>query len=264
MRLKVNIGSLVDAVNQVFATADKRATSTACVYIQAVKKSADQQFLYIYSTNLLSETLTKIPAIIEEEGKVLLNPDQLIGGLQGRPRDDEIALTLESEGKKIKVAFGKAKFHVTADINVIAVENQLKKLPFTEPSIFKVNGKDMAEFIRRAQFCIPTDNTGQSNIFSCLNVVSTSTGYEGQATDNCIAVSVIVKASKAQPGELEGIKLPQASLAPLGKLLGKRSTEVINIIRYGNNKIVFKCGDTMYGTILLSGKYPNLTSVFEK
>ena len=264
MRLKVNIGDLVDSINQVFATTDRRATSSANVYIQAVRKADDQQYLYIYSTNLSSETLTKISAVVEDEGKILINPDQLLGGLQGRPRDGEVVLTSESEGKKVKVTYGKARFNIASDPEVASIETQLKRLPFNEPVMFKVNGRDMVEFIKKSQFCIPTDNTGQGSIFSCLHITDNAEGYSAQATDNSIATSISIKAKKLQPEPLGSLKLPQSSLGPLNKLLAKRHAEVISLVKHGNNKIVFKFGDTMYGTILISGKYPNLQPIFDK
>jgi DNA polymerase III sliding clamp (beta) subunit (PCNA family) len=258
MKFKVNIGEFTEALAQASVTTD-RLTSMPIgnVYVRAAKKD-EKGYLYLYSTNLDSETVIKLEADVEEEGDTQFDPSQVLGGLVGRPKDDKIEVSLPTEDKnRVKVQYGKSRFHLSAAVDEHKIlAGYLKKVPFQDKPSFTVKGSDLAEFVRRGSFCIPSKDTGNSLLLGGMYFSDAETGYDAHATDGVIATRITVVAEK---GKLGKFMIPLKSLPAVARLLGKKKDEDIQLIfAPSTDKLYFKAGDMIFGTRLLPS---NLDSV---
>jgi DNA polymerase III sliding clamp (beta) subunit (PCNA family) len=261
MKLKINLGHLLDAITQVATTLDRKDSAAGRMYLKAQKNGTG--FLYLYSTNMIAETLVKIGADIEEEGAVLIEHSQIVQGFNGLDRDKLVSLALvlgKPKNASLKVQTGKTKFSVGVDVQVDAIAARLKNLPPVDSTGSKVPAASIGEFIRRSLFCIGNDETGQYANLTGLRIINKATGPEAMATDGRIAVCIQID-DKLQ-GLAKGIVIPHQALGPLGALANRKRHEDAEVILL-RNKLFFRFADTLYGTLTLAVPFPNLVPILE-
>jgi DNA polymerase III sliding clamp (beta) subunit (PCNA family) len=212
VKLKAKIGDLLEAVTQVSATLDRKGEVSGKMHIRASNKGC----LYLYSTNMTAETLTKIPAEVEEEGQVLVDHHKIQDGLNGLNREAEVLLSLTPSGGTLKGQSGKTKFSAPASAEVGEMASRIKALPFSEASTSKIPAGTLAEFLRRGMFCIPLDKTGQYASLAGMKISDNGSGYEAMASDNAIACRIHVETKETGLGK--GIVIPYASLGATEQL----------------------------------------------
>jgi DNA polymerase III sliding clamp (beta) subunit (PCNA family) len=269
VKLKINVGELVEALSQASITTDRMSNMPiGNIYLRASKKSTGDSFVYIYSSNLASETLIKLKADVEEEGHLLLDSTHILGGLSGRPKEDNVTLSLIEEGKRLKVQYKTSRFHVGVPEGADTLYAMLQKIPFDAKPSFKVKGSDLSEFCRRGMFCIPKDDSGHSGqIMGGMYITDSDGGYAAHATDGAIAARIQVNAEKGIKGVNMGrFMLPLKSLPAVNRLLGRRREEQIDIVegpkgQYGVSKMFFRTGDVIFGSQLLIGSLENLKGI---
>jgi len=274
MKFSVKAGDLLDAVNKVSATIDKKKDAGTGGILVSVHKTETSSAVFLYSTNITAESTVKLQATVEMAGMTLLDPDQLRAGLQSRNPGDlaEIELVSPSKGKagssdkpsRIRVKIGRNVFHLGYDSKGTDImASRMNAIPFKQAPSYTVKGKDLNEFVRRAQFCIPRENEAtQRFAFSGMKLVSTDRGYEAHATDAHACARIVIKGQKG-PKEMENILIPDVALPSLAKLV--RKEEDVRVIEGARNatgdisKLFFRMGeDTFFGTRLLIGKFPDI------
>jgi DNA polymerase III sliding clamp (beta) subunit (PCNA family) len=272
VKLKVNIGMLAQALNDSSTTLDGLSQMpTANAQLDAKNRGEGDQWIYLYSTDLTSETLLKIPAQVESEGKCLFSPVQMLSGLSGHPTDGEVVISTTEDGLRLKVQYKSSRFHLgTADDTNKAVENCLSRMPTKISGTVTINAADFSEFCRRSMFCIPQDDNGQSRqvVGGMYMILNEDGSHEVQATDGSIAAQVRVTGEKSE-GKLAPFMLPFKALGPVNRLMSRRRGEDIQIVPglSGDgkevNRIYFRSGDAIFGSRLLAGKFPNLKQVID-
>lgn len=267
MKFKANIGAFVEACGQAKETIDKLSSNPlGNMYLRAAKKD-DGDFLYCYSNNLTAQVLIKIPAEVEEEGKVLVHPGKIIDFLSLKPKEEQCSVVCDPEKGRLKVGYKRnnAQLGVMGKAAVATLESQLNEIPFTTAPMLTVKGRELAEFVRRGMFCIPSDANGQTAAaVGGMFVTDSEDGYEAQATDGSIAAQIRIQSEGAS--KFGGFMIPLAAMAPMNRLVAKRRDEDIQVIpgaagAYGVSGIFFKFGDIIFGTVVLHGKFPNLKQV---
>lgn len=268
MKLRTTVGALLEAYQTVSPTLDRKGAS-ANLYLNANEKLC---FLYLYSTNLLTETATKIklaPEDLEAPGEVLVNPSKLSDGLTGLPKDTPVTLSLTPTGNALKVQAGNVKFSLAANIGVKEIADRLKSIPSrTTEAVAIMPANELIEFTKRSVFCIPNDQTGQRANLAALKLSTGLDIEEAFATDGSIAVH-IASAKKQGKGEglgATGLLIPAQALQPLSTLVSKRKGEDVSIIRVEKgNKVFFRFADgTHFGALFMASAYPNLTSIINQ
>jgi DNA polymerase III sliding clamp (beta) subunit (PCNA family) len=266
VKLKVNVSNLTELCSQTSQTLDRQShTPLGQVYLRA-KKDQGSGWLFGYSNNLSAETLIKIPAEVEEEGEVLVHPARIIDFLMGRPKDDQINISLNDT--RLRLQYKRSRADIAQSPETKHLSALLKKMPFGNKPAFTFKGADLAEFVRRGLFCIPQDDTGSSpHIVGGMYFTTWEDGYEAQATDGCIAAQIKVTAKKE--GVMNNFMIPMASLEPLQRLVGKRRDEDIALVpgeagSYGINTMYFRFGDVMFGTRLLHKQFPTLKATVDQ
>jgi len=270
MKLKVKVGELLDAINKAILTIDKKAkVGVNLVYLNA---NVTAQALYIFSTTMKSESTQKLACEVEVAGEVMVDPDILTSGLARR--NPELVAEIElvehkKEGKRLRVKAGKTgAFHcLTGGIGLDTMNERMMSVPFKGAPMCQVDGNNLNEFVRRAMFCIPKSDNGQTKLeFGGLKLFNSDLGSIGWATNGKAAAKIIIKGQSKS--SLAGVIIPQESLPPLNALAKKEGE--IDIIEGGKNgkgdvgKLYFHMGDVYFGTFLLAGKYPDLDKTFKE
>jgi DNA polymerase III sliding clamp (beta) subunit (PCNA family) len=254
VKLSVKIGELTGALQQVASTLDNKGDSTCKMYFKAQNDT-----LYLFSTNLSAATLTKIPADVQETGHVLIDHKRLLYGVSGLDGKDKLTLSLSSTGSSMKASSGKTRFTLPISSEVDRIAALIKTLPMTETPNAKMPVDQLAEIITRGMFCILHDDTERHVSLTGLNLSDAADGQQAMATDSAIAVK-ITTANSSKLGR--SVLLPQSSLASLASLAKRKRGEEVELI-ISDSKAYFKFGDTLYGTSCIASKFPNIASIFE-
>lgn len=271
MKIRVRIGDLVDYITQAAITIDRKAMDqpSGKVYLRArIKTEADGDkfYLYLYSNNQASKTFTRVEITeVEQEGETLIDPDKLLGGLQGRNPDQIATLHADGEKKKTQVKIGSSKFHVPFDAAVDIMAKAVKNLP-TGKAFSQVPASVLLEFIRRSSFCIPSGANGQQRFAMDVLALSAENGrYEARATDGHI---ICTNSAKIEDDtNLQQLLLPQEALVPLQKLLQKHKDQSVDLVQGRTTpegalqEVFFRMGTVLFGSSLRSGKFPNVSLV---
>lgn len=265
MKLRTTVGTLLEAFSVTSPTLDKKG-SAANLYLNANDKLG---FLYLYSTNLASETATKIKAEIETPGEILVNPTKLKDGLQGLDKTTAVNLVLTPTGNALKIQAGNVKFSLAANTGAKELGDRLRAIPkSTAPATAVVPAAELIEFTSRSSFCIPNDETGQRASFAALKLVSDDQREEAFATDGSIAVHVasIKKQGKGEGIGAAGLLIPLAALQALNALVAKKRGETVSIIlTEKKNKVFFRFADgTHFGALTMATTFPNLKPIIDQ
>jgi len=264
MKLRTTVGALLEAFELVTPTLDRKG-SASNLYLQASEKA---QFLYLYSTNLISETATKLKAEVETNGEALINPSKLKDGLAGLPKPTPVSLTLAPTGNVLKVQAGNVKFSLACSVDVKDLATKMHAIPSKLEPTSIVPVEELIEFTKRAVFCIPNDQTGQRQNLTALKISDTPEREEAFATDGAIAVHVSSAKRQGKGSGLgnSGLLIPSSALQPLSSLVARKKGESVAIIRPPQgNKTFFKFADgTHLGVLTMPIAYPNLTPILNQ
>lgn len=266
MKLRTTIGALLDAFALTTPTLDRKGAG-ANLYLNANETS---KHLYLYSTNMIAETATKIKVEeMESGGEVLVNPSKLRDGLSGLDKTSPVSLELTPTGNMLKVQSGKVKLSLAASSDVKELSSRLRTIPFKSEPVVSVPITELTEFTKRSVFCIPNDETGQRAALAALKLSDSDTCEEAFATDGSIAVHIISskKQSKGVGLGQGGLLIPAVALHPLAGITSKRKKgETVSVILGANrNKVFFKFADgTHFGTTTMATQYPNLRPVMDQ
>lgn len=269
MKFSVKVGELLETLDAVSGTIDKKGINgTSDVFLQAFKREGTSS-VFLYSTTLTAESARKLDTKVEEEGQTLINPVQLRAGLAHRDLEAMAHISVRTEGvnRQILIQIGRAKINLAYDPEKTdLMARRMRDIPFREPSSYTIPGKELTEFVKRGMFCIPKDgeNTHRYTM-SGMQLIATARGYEARATDGHIAVRIVVKGEQGTK-PMDAILIPYSSLPSLSRLVKKEET--VKVIAQKQEKagapakLFFKLGEnTFFGTRLLEGTFPNIEAV---
>lgn len=259
MKFRTTVGSLLGTLGVVSPTLDSKGPASN-LYMQANDTSG---FMYMYTTNLISETATKSKVEVEVPGEALVNPGKLAKGLVGIPTETQVSLSLTPTGNALKISAGKTNFSLACSVDVKDLAARMKQLP-KETAIIHIPLSLLAAFTKRTIFCIPNDQTGQRQTLSSLKISDSGFGEEALATDGAIVVRVscVKKQGKGSLGD-KGLLIPSQSLQPLHTLAARKKGETVGIvINDQRSRAVFKFPDgTLFSSMTMSTQYPNIRPI---
>jgi DNA polymerase III sliding clamp (beta) subunit (PCNA family) len=274
MKFSIKVSDLLAAVEKVSSTVDKKGfeEGTSSILVKVVKTDTISA-AYFYSTMHTAETVAKFETSVEVPGIALFQLNQLKAGLLYRNPEHMAQIELEAEtpesAAKVGIKIGRSVFHVQVNsIGQDAMVRLMDDIPFRKEESFTMLGKSLAEFVRRASYCIPRENEGTQRFeLSGMRLITTERGYEAHATDGHICARIIIKGQEGI-APVPAVLIPNAALLPLSRLVKKEETvKIIEGIRNDRNdltKLFFKIGtNTFFGTRLLTGMFPVIDSVIE-
>lgn len=263
MKFKIKIGEFVEQIAQAAITIDPKSLDqpNSKVYLRAANgKSVG--VLYYYSTNQLAKTFIKSEVEVLEAGEVLVDAAKLLGGLQGRDSDQVAQVEVQTE--KIVVTIGRNRFQLPKAVAAEKMSKEVDALPFKTPSLAKIQGFLLSEFIRRTSFCIPSSSNGQQRVtLDVLHLKSSGSQYQAQASDGNIIALHYGPSVEGIENDLSSLLIPQEALNPLQKLLGKHKDEEIELVNTGA-ELYFRMKGVIFGCALRTGKYPNVGLIAEQ
>jgi DNA polymerase III sliding clamp (beta) subunit (PCNA family) len=234
MKIIVSISELKDALSVVSLTLSKRLGSAdnALLYLRA-SNTATGGGLYLFSFDGIARTMVKIPAKVEEEGKTVINPTNLIGSLSKVIKDGEITLT-QGEKKDALVVTGagrKMKFAASGELDNF--EALIGNMPLAQQETFVISAATFKNLIRQsAPFVDRPDkeeakdlNRGDTNLL----IHPVTEGYEACATEGNAMAVVKVKDINVS-SQAESLKIPIRSVLNLKGMLEKMKGQHIRII----------------------------------
>lgn len=264
VKLRTTVGALLEGFTLTKLTLDKKGPF-ANLYLNAKEKT---NFLYMYSSNSVSETATKIKVEVETPGEVLINPGKLSDGLNGLDKKTPVLLNLNSTGSNLKVQAGTVKFSLTTNTLVKELGDRLRAIPSDSTPLSTIPVTEVSEFIKRSQFCIPNDQTGQKASLGAMRFVTSEDKEEAFATDGSIAVHIssTKRQGKGVGTGNSGIQIPSQVLQSLYTIAAKKKGESVSIIQTEKkNKLFCKFADgTHFGALTAAIPYPNIKPIFEQ
>lgn len=268
MKLRTTVGALLDAFALINPTLDRKGSS-ANLYLNASEKTNS---LYLYSTNFISETVTRIKlqtGELETPGEVLVNPSKLADGLQALPKDTPVHLNLTPTANALKVQAANVKFSLAANTSIKELADKMRAVPWKLAPVTEIPITELSEFTGRSAFCIPNDQTGQRANLAALKLITGEACEEAFATDGSIAVHISSskKQGKGTGWGASGLLIPVGALPALKGLANKRKKgETVRIIPTANqNKVFFRfADDTYFGSLVMITQYPNLKTVIDQ
>jgi DNA polymerase III sliding clamp (beta) subunit (PCNA family) len=272
LRVKVEVGTLRDAVEQARATIDNTIPTFAGLYLEASHATNGNGRIRVYSQKPCARMLVAIPAEVEVEGRVVIRPDQLLTGLKGHSSSDLVGLTLvqsqkqgdkkEDGGRLSGVVNNRSRFKCAVLTGASLFADQIAKLPLNGTNGSKFNATILADVIKKVAWCANSSEINKSVIDS-LGFKRTEHGFRVYATDGFIAARVSVN-TDLYPEEMT---IPRLPLELLQKILGKHSAAEISVIK-GNvaggeyRELYFKMDELFYGASTSSQVMPNIETVF--
>lgn len=269
----MKVGDLVAAIDRVSATIDKKGEAGSNSILLNVFKKDAMQAAFLYTTNLVAETLAKVTCTVEEPGTSLLNPEQLRAGLAFRNPEDLVTLALVTTGKgkseiqRLRATIGKNRFDLGYDATgAEAMLKLMRVIPTKESALCTIPGAALAQFVKRGSFCIPREGEGTGkHEMGGMRILVENGAYVAYATDGHVGARIRITGEGA--ATLAGVNLPQAALPPLAKLLRKEDAVKIVATPPAANgktlKLFFRTGDVFFGSRLLEGTFPNVEGVLK-
>ncbi len=283
MKIKANIGALVEQVTQAAITTDHKSPDTPLgkIYLRAKVKPAAKDvkaeaYLYLFSTDQASKTFIRMEVEeVTEEGQVLINGKDLLGALIGRDPTQSVKISVpevaegaaQNEASRVEVKVGKNVAHLPYSASIQTAFDAVKALPKGSP-VAMISANVLIEFIRRSSFCIPSEDNGQQLFaMGVLNLKGDKEKYIAEATDGCVIAYHSAKQTDTTKYSLPSLLIPLGALDPLNKLLARHKDTDVGIIEGARSEkgelkdIVFQMEGVMFGTVLRTGKYPNVNTL---
>jgi len=273
MKVKVELGALVDQIEQAAITIDHKSDDLprSKVYQRPViRKDVEGKSIpafYLFSTDQSSKTFIRIDVdSVDGEGEILIDPAKVLGGLANRDRKQMVEMeVLNGESNKVRMKIGRNVVHFQYDDKTKEAHDTIEDMGKTvnpKRPLAKIPAKTLIQLINRSRFCVlARDNGQQTYAMGALNLKGGDGFYTAEATDGYI---VSIHKAKQQTEDttcnLESLLIPVEALAPLYKLLQSHKDEDIDILagKLGPNKrveeVFFTMDKVWFGTTMRAGR----------
>ena len=239
------------------------------MYLEA-KNDGSSPRLFAYATDMTGRTLVKVPATVTTPGSVLTRPSVLASLISTVPKDDDVDIwTTGTETTELRYKCSAGKGTLALRNGGEETSKSLEALPFKGVPIFEIAASTLIRLIARTEFCT---TTGRQPILSAVNFRAVKGGFIGEASDGIIAVFSYAKDDnspvKDDATKECAVTVPGSGLIPLTKLLVSHKGEIVKVIPgrergEESNNMYFRFSDTIYGTSLLTDKFPSIDKLFE-
>lgn len=263
MKVEVSVGALKEALRVVSTTVDPKTLIAECsnVLIRGVKQD-DQGWLVLYSTTTRADTLTKIPATVEEDGCVLVRPDSILKGLFNAAPDNVVKIQAE-EGKDNKAKFrvGTSRFALVMNASKTLEQRLAKQYPLKTKPTLSIPAKFLKELYARTNFCVFVGEGHRYGGIRGVRIAIAEKKFRVWATDSVIATETYFTPKGDKDLQPASFILGLEDYKRLNTVLSGLDTDVD--VTLEDRWIYIHAGDTLFGCMTLADSYPNLTPMFD-
>lgn len=213
------------------------SSRSAMQILEGLLLVAENNTLTIIGTDTDLTIITSASAIVEEEGKIVVN-SRLFGDIIRKLDDSDIKIRIEKHN--MNIICNKSEFNITCQ----SPDEYPMVTNFEEKNSFKISSEELKEAIRKTSFAVSQEDTRK--MFTGVYMDCTK-GINFVALDG-FRMS-LVKLNK-ETKESKSI-IPATSLNELSKILEDSQVDV----KVGENKILFKFDNTKLYSNLFGGEY---------
>lgn len=248
MKISIARAELLDALSVVGKGMSARSTLPI---LSGILFSANDRAIQMQATDLEVSVRHSSPALVEDEGQVVLPGRLLTEIVRNLP---EAAVTIETEGETAHIRCQNSSFTVK-----VLPPADFPKFP--EVSVEKkivLSSETMMSMVKQVSRAVSRDET-RATLTGILLIVEGPT-VRMVATDSYrLAVRELVLETVA--GEDMEVVVPGKALEEVSKLLGDVDEVSLGV---SENQIVFEFGETTFVTRKIEGSFPNYKQLIPK
>lgn len=213
--------------------------------------AATKDGLYIKATDLDLGIEIKIPAKIEEEGKITVPGRQFIEVMNSLPKD-KLTFSLEKETLSISSRGNKVSFQtITAE---------------DFPDLYKSRGEEVARFSKEEfqdifaylAFCVSTDEARPQ--LTGVYISKNEKSIDFVATDGYrMSVNTVEGDKKITNGLIVSVRLINEVLS-----LKNDFDEIVLFVNKEGSQVIFECGEVVIVGRMIEGAFPDYKKVIPK
>ncbi len=248
MKLKCKTEQLKSAVNLAERMTGKNLTLPT---LHAILLVASGKSLKIRSTNLAVGIEIEIPAIIEQEGVILVKGEILSNVVSNVLGKQDIELALEHENLVVTSEASKTVIKCLP-------QEEFPTLPIVEGESFEVKSEILKDGIRSVYFCAA--NTEIKPEIASIFIYTDQDQFIFVATDSFRLAEKKIK-TKNTP-DISKILIPYKSIADVLRVLDLLSGEVK--ISFNRNQLSISGNGVYFTTRLIDGSFPDYKLIVPK
>lgn len=237
MLIKVNRKELTKHISIVQKAISQRTTMQI---LEGIKMSAKDNTLILTATDTEISIKTKLNAIVEREGEIVIN-SRLFGDIVRKLENDIININVENYIMNLKC--GDSIFNLSTQ-----KADEYPDLPNVEEETkINISSKDLKNIVKKTTFAVSND---ESRIVFTGVFMDIRKNYI-----NFVALDgfrMAIQKLEKETGIENSVIIPSRSLNELVKIIDDENEITLNISR---NNIVFKFDDTVFYSTLLSGEF---------
>lgn len=248
MKVSIARSELLDALSVVGKGMSARSTLPI---LSGVLFSASEGEIQLQSTDLEISIKNTVPALIEQEGRIVLPGKLLSDIVRNLP---EAAVTIETEGDTAHVRCQQSSF-------TIRTLNPADFPKFPEVAVDKsvtLPTSTLVSMVKQVSRAVSRDETRA--ILTGILLVIEGPGVRMVATDSYrLAVREVVLEKIA--GEDVEVVIPGKALEEVTRLAGSAPEVILGV---SENQVVFEFGSTVFITRRIEGSFPNYKQLIPK
>jgi DNA polymerase-3 subunit beta len=252
MKIRINKENLVYGLQVAAKAVPNKVTIEALLGVELITKDNE---LLLRSTDLEIELTCRVPATVEEDGKVVVPAKKMLELARKLPNEEIVILTEESH-MNIKYGKNKAKFNCY-DVNSFPTKQEWDK---SEDSCFALKANEFQQAAKKVQLAVSKNESRP--IFTGVCLQSNKNGISLIATDTYrLAWKKLFVENMPQKVE---VVLPGRAIAEIGKLPCAEEEMIDIAVNKDKTKVLFKVKDIEMVTRVLTGEYPNCAQIVPK
>ena len=243
----------VDKIKNALSLADKMTGKNLSLpTLQVLLFTASGKEIKLRATNLNVGIEIAIPAVVEQEGSVLVKGDVITNVCNNLESSDKVTFSLSGENLLIQTK--KAK----TIVKCLPQEEDFPTLPVVEGESFSIKTETLAEGIRSVYFCAATTEI-KPEIASIFIYSENETMYF-VATDSFRLAEKKIKISKIP--DISKILIPYKNISDVLRVVDMlpENTKVI----FNKNQLSLSGGGIYFTTRLIDGAFPDYHLILPK
>ena len=237
MLIKVNRKELTKHISIVQKAISQRTTMQI---LEGIKITAKDNTLILTATDTEISIETKLNAIVEREGEIVIN-SRLFGDIVRKLENDIINISVENYTMNLKC--GDSIFNISTQKS-----DEYPDLPKVEEDIkILISAKDLKNIVKKTTFAVSTDES--RIVFTGVLMDIKKNFINFVALDG---FRMAIQKLEKETGIENKVIIPSRSLNELVKIIDDDIDVALNISR---NNIVFKFDETVFYSTLLSGEF---------
>ena len=249
MNIIFSQNELAKALSIVQNAAQNKVTSNT---YNGIFMKADATGVELQANDYAIAIKTQCPAVVKEEGMVVIASPQLPSMIKLLPPGDVICEQKPGEGFiTFKTDNAVYRFPIR-NVDEFPFLNELDKT-----NSCSISGKDLTEMANSVQFAAATDKQKPFFTGVLFEIKESSFAMAATNTHRLATKEIMLSMPSENPGRLI---VPSSVLSEVVRLLSQEDDELCEIT-WANQHVAFSFGDTYFISNLISGEYPDYKRV---